>query len=85
MMYAIIAALLTLIMLGLEWPAWWRDTMIVANFGFGVLDFAGQWLMKVGVGRFAWLTIASGWGMSGLSHSLFHCPRAAAGVLSGDT
>lgn len=64
MMYAIIAALLTLIMLGLEWPAWWRDTMIVANFGFGVLDFAGQWLMKVGVGRFAWLTIASGWGMS---------------------
>jgi hypothetical protein len=64
MIYAIVAALLTLIILGLEWPAWWRDTMIVANFGFGVLDFAGQWLMNFGVGGFAWLTIASGWGMS---------------------
>ena len=64
MIYAIVAALLTLIVLGLEWPAWWRDTMIVANFGFGVLDFAGQWLMKLGIGGFAWLTIASGWGMS---------------------
>jgi hypothetical protein len=64
MIYGIVAALLTLIILGLEWPAWWRDTMIVANFGFGVLDFVGQWLMKFGVGGFAWLTIASGWGMS---------------------
>jgi hypothetical protein len=64
MIYGIVAALLTLIILGLEWPAWWRDTMIVANFGFGVLDFVGQWLMKFGAGGFAWLTIASGWGMS---------------------
>jgi hypothetical protein len=64
MIYAIVSALLTLIILGLEWPAWWRDTMIVLNFGFGVLDFAGQWLMKFGLGGFAWLTIASGWGMS---------------------
>jgi hypothetical protein len=64
MIYAIVAALLTLIMLGLEWPAWWRDSMIVLNFGFGVLDFAGQWLMNFGLGGFAWLTILSGWGMS---------------------
>ena len=64
MIYGIVAALLTLIIFGLEWSAWRRDAMIVANFGFGVLDFAGQWLMKFGVGGFAWLTIVSGWGMS---------------------
>ena len=64
MIYAIISALLTLIILGLDWPAWWRDTVIVASFGFGALDFAGQWLIKFGLGGFAWLTIASGWGMS---------------------
>ena len=64
MIYAIISALLTLIILGLDWPPWWRDTVIVASFGFGALDFAGQWLIKFGVGSFAWLTIASGWGMS---------------------
>jgi hypothetical protein len=64
MIYGIVAGLLTLIILGLEWPAWWRDTMIVLNFGFGALDFAGQWLMNFGVGGFAWLTILSGWGMS---------------------
>ncbi len=64
MIYAIVAALLSLIILGLEWPAWWRDTVIVGAFGFGALDFAGQWLMKAGLGGFAWLTILSGWGMS---------------------
>jgi len=64
MIYGIVAGLLTLIILGLDWPAWWRDTMIVLNFGFGALDFAGQWLMNFGVGGFAWLTILSGWGMS---------------------
>jgi hypothetical protein len=64
MIYAIVAALLTLIILGLEWPPWWRDTVIVAAFGFGALDFAGQWLMKLGLGGFAWLTLVSGWGMS---------------------
>jgi hypothetical protein len=64
MIYAIVAALLTLIILGLEWPAWWRDTVIVAAFGFGALDFVGQWLMRFGLGGFAWLTIVSGWGMS---------------------
>jgi hypothetical protein len=64
MIYAIVAALLTLIILGLDWPAWWRDAVIVAAFGFGALDFAGQWLMKFGQGGFAWLTIVSGWGMA---------------------
>lgn len=66
MIYGIVAALQTLIILGLEWPARWRDTTIVAAFGFGALDFAGQWLMKAGHPGFAWLTIASGWGMAGV-------------------
>ena len=64
MMYAVVAALLTLIILGLDWPAWWRDTMIVAAFATGALDFVGQWLMNRGLGGFAWLTILSGWGMA---------------------
>jgi hypothetical protein len=64
MIYAIVAGLLTLIILGLDWPAWWRDTVIVTAFATGALDFAGQWLMKLGLGGFAWLTLVSGWGMS---------------------
>jgi len=64
MIYAIVAALLSLIILGLDWPGWFRDLMIVAAFGFGTLDFAGQWLMKAGLPGFAWLTILSGWGMA---------------------
>jgi hypothetical protein len=64
MIYAIVAGLLTLIILGLDWPAWWRDTVIVTAFATGALDFAGQWLMNFGLGGFAWLTLASGWGMA---------------------
>lgn len=61
MIYAIIAALQTLIILGLGWRAAWRDLVILCAFGAGALDFAGQWLMKAGIGGFAWLTLASGW------------------------
>ena len=64
MIYAIVAALQSLIIFGLGWPGWFRDSMIVLAFGFGALDFAGQWLMKAGLPSFAWLTIASGWGMA---------------------
>ena len=64
MIYAIVAALLSLIMLGLDWPGWFRDGMIVAAFAVGALDFGGQWLMKAGLPGFAWLTIVSGWGMA---------------------
>ncbi len=63
MIYAIVAALETLIILGLEWRPWWRTGIITAAFASGALDFAGQWLMKAGIGGFAWLTILSGWGM----------------------
>ena len=64
LIYAIVAALQVLIILGLDWAPWWRNTMITAAFGFGALDFAGQWLMKAGLSGFAWLTLASGWGMA---------------------
>ncbi len=64
MIYAIVAALQTLLILGLDWGAAWRNTVIVAAFGAGALDFSGQWLMKAGIGGFAWLTLASGWLMS---------------------
>ncbi len=63
MMFAVLAALQTLIVLGLGWPAGWRDTVIVAAFASAALDFSGQWLMKAGLGGFAWLTILSGWTM----------------------
>jgi hypothetical protein len=62
-MFAVLAALQTLIVLGLGWPAWWRDTVIVAAFASAALDFSGQWLMKAGLGGFAWLTLLSGWTM----------------------
>ncbi|HKK07783.1 MAG TPA: hypothetical protein VKA44_02750 [Gemmatimonadota bacterium] len=64
MIYAIVAALQALLVLGLGWPAWWRDLVIASAFGSGALDFAGQWLMKAGIGGFAWLTLASGWLMT---------------------
>ena len=62
-MFAVVAALQTLIVLGLGWPAWCRDTVIVAAFASAALDFFGQWLMKAGLGGFAWLTLISGWTM----------------------
>jgi len=64
MIYAIVAALQTLLILGLDWKPGWRDGVIAAAFGFGALDFAGQWLMNFGIAGFAWLTLASGWGMA---------------------
>jgi len=64
MIYAIGAALQSLIIFGLGWPGWFRDSMVVAAFGFGALDFAGQWLMKAHLPGFAWLTLLSGWGMA---------------------
>ena len=63
MMFAIVAALLTIIILGLDWPGWWRNTVIVMAFGSGAFDFAGQWLMHFGLSGSALITIAAGWVM----------------------
>ena len=64
LLYAIVAALETLVVLGLGWPAWWRDTVIAAAFLSGLFDFAGQWLIKAGLPAFSLLTIAAGWTMA---------------------
>ena len=64
MIYALVAALESLIILGLGWPGWLRDGAILLAFGSGALDFAGQWAIKAGAPAFAWLTIASGWAMA---------------------
>lgn len=64
LLYAIVAVLEGVIVLGLPWPALWRDTVIASAFLSGLLDFAGQWLVKFGMPAFAWLTIASGWTMA---------------------
>lgn len=84
MIYAIVAALLVLIILGLDWVPWWRNTMITAAFGFGALDFAGQWLMHFGLPGFAWLTLVSGWGMAFVYLIvLFSTLKAAFGFAAG--
>jgi hypothetical protein len=64
MIYAIVAALQTLLVLGLEWSPGWRNTVILAAFGSGAFDFSGQWLMKAGIPGFSYLTILSGWLMA---------------------
>jgi len=64
MIYAIVAALQTLLVLGLEWSPGWRNTVILAAFGSGASDFSGQWLMKAGIPGFSYLTILSGWLMA---------------------
>ncbi len=63
-MYSIIAALETLIILGLGWRPVTRNIIILVAFGAGTLDFSGQWMMKFGIYGFAYLTIASGWLMA---------------------
>jgi len=64
LLYAIVAALETLIILGLNWQPWLRDGVIVAAFVAGLTDFLGQWMIAFGFPGFAWLTIASGWTMA---------------------
>jgi hypothetical protein len=64
MIYALIGAVEAVIILGLGWPGWFRDAVLVGAFGFGALDFSGQWLMKAGLPGFAWLTLLAGWGMA---------------------
>jgi len=64
LVYAIVAALESLIVFGLPWPPRWRDTVIIMAFASGLLDFAGQWLVKANLPAFAWLTLASGWTMA---------------------
>ena len=63
-MYAVIAACLGLIALGLAIPRWASLSLIALLFAAPWLDFAGMWLTKLASPRFAIVTVAGGWAMA---------------------
>ena len=63
MIYAIVAALLTLIILGLDWPAWWRDTVIVGGVRLRGARLRRPVAHEVRAGRLRLAHHLSGWGM----------------------
>ena len=63
-MYAVIAACLSVIALGLAMPRWAGLAIIALLFAAPWLDFAGMWLTKLASPRFAIVTLAGGWAMA---------------------
>ena len=63
-MYAVIAACLSVIALGLAIPRWAGLWTIAILFAAPWLDFAGMWLTKLVSPRFAIVTLAGGWAMA---------------------
>lgn len=63
-MYAVIAACLSVITLGLTMPRWAGLSIIALLFAAPWLDFAGMWLTKLASARFAIVTLAGGWAMA---------------------
>jgi hypothetical protein len=63
-MYAILAACLAVIALGLALPRWAGFALIMLLFAAPWLDFAGMWLTKLAAPGFAILTVAGGWAMA---------------------
>jgi len=63
-MYAVIAACLSVIVLGLAIPRWAGMSLIALLFAAPWLDFAGMWLTKLASPRFAMVTLAGGWAMA---------------------
>ena len=63
-MYAVIAACLSVITLGLTVPRWAGLSIITVLFAAPWLDFAGMWLTKLASPRFAIVTLAGGWAMA---------------------
>jgi len=63
-MYAVIAACLSLITLGLTLPRWTGLAIIAVLFSAPWLDFAGMWLTKLVSPGFAIVTLAGGWAMA---------------------
>jgi hypothetical protein len=63
-MYAVIAACLALIALGLPLPRRAGLAIIALLFAAPWLDFAGMWLTKLASPRFAIVTLAGGWAMA---------------------
>lgn len=63
-MYAVIAACLSVIVLGLAIPRAAGMSIIALLFAAPWLDFAGMWLTKLASPRFAFVTLAGGWAMA---------------------
>ncbi len=63
-MYAVIAACLSVVTLGLTLPRWSGLAIIVVLFSAPWLDFAGMWLTKLVAPGFAIVTLAGGWAMA---------------------
>ena len=63
-MYGILAAVLSVIALGLVLPRWAALGLITLLFAAPWLDFAGMWLTKLASPRFAVVTLAGGWAMA---------------------
>ena len=63
-MYAVIAAGLSVIVLGLPVSRSIGLAIIALLFAAPWLDFAGMWLMKLASPRFAIVTLAGGWAMA---------------------
>ena len=68
-MYGVIAAALSLVVLGLGLSRHWGFTLITLLFAAPWLDFAGMWLTKFASPHFAVLTLAGGWAM-GLGYTI---------------
>ncbi|HEY6853900.1 MAG TPA: hypothetical protein VI139_06615 [Gemmatimonadales bacterium] len=62
-MYGVIAAVLSLVVLGLSLPRSAGFALITLLFAAPWLDFAGMWLVKLVSPAFAILTVAGGWAM----------------------
>ncbi|MFN2572345.1 MAG: hypothetical protein ABR537_12180 [Gemmatimonadales bacterium] len=63
-MYAVIAAALSVIVLGLAISRAMGLALIALLFAAPWLDFAGMWLTKLASPRFAIVTLAGGWAMA---------------------
>jgi len=63
-MYAVIAACLSVIALGLSIPRWAGLSIIALLFAAPWLDFAGMWLTKLASPGFAIVALAGGWAMA---------------------
>jgi len=68
-MYGVIAAVLSLVVLGLDLSRTWSYALITLLFAAPWLDFAGMWLTKYASSQFAVLTVAGGFAM-GLAYTI---------------
>lgn len=68
-MYGLIAAILSVVALGLAIPRWMGFALITLLFAAPWLDFLGMWLTKLVSPHFAVVTLAGGWAM-GLGYTI---------------